>query len=265
MALSVPRPQPEVSVVVQTAIIFGMLSFGTMTTLSSKWLLETEAVGLDGEPKLFTKPWFLVLTMFLAMAMSLPVFYMGELYLKLRHGITLSFLRGAPVAPQQLEEQLLGGERSSEVTTSTTPWGTFRTLVPTDPPATPNKSPGEEHGVTPCSLSGDLLEEASENKSLPKPRPWEAFLQKSVFLQCGFPAVCDLLATGCGSMGLVYVSASVFAMFRGLNIVSTAMFSYFLLGRVLSAPRVLGLGLVMGSLLAVGWSAEKVEQEEESM
>ena len=42
-------------------------------------------------------------------------------------------------------------------------------------------------------------------------------------LKGAFPACCDLLATGLQSAGLLYVSASVFSIFRGSSILVTAL------------------------------------------
>lgn len=74
-------------------------------------------------------------------------------------------------------------------------------------------------------------------------------------MRAGFPACCDLLATGMGAAGFVYVTASVFSMFRAANIVLTALFSFFLLNRRYSYPRLFGLSLVMVSMILVGLAA----------
>lgn len=52
-----------------------MLVFGTVVTLTTKFMYETSAVGLDGQEKLFTKPWFSAFAMFVAMSGSIGVHF----------------------------------------------------------------------------------------------------------------------------------------------------------------------------------------------
>lgn len=329
------EPDQEVetppSTAAQLTIIVGMLLSGTLTTLSSKLLLETRSVGLDGVPKPFTKPWFLVLTMFLAMSFSLIVYYAdyyGSLLLlrvlrKRKRPVQRFVLGvGAPdradaesgsFSSAALEDALLvdvDDERDDE-RPPTPPLGCVPPLVPgadeeereregqEQPrrflvsrdgkdyycrPATLDFSTADEElrGGEGSASAGkwtaiheDKLrgrkgaEELSADRTSSRLRLGEPRGRKTAgpprtsrptaaqyVLQCGFPAVCDLLATGLGSMGLVYVAASVFAMFRGLNIVMTAVLSYWCLGRVLARERICGLALVMLAMLVVGWSAE---------
>jgi len=58
-------------VVETTLAIATMLIFGSLNTILLKVQLTQRAVGVDGQPKLFEKPWFMTLTMFSSMVLSL--------------------------------------------------------------------------------------------------------------------------------------------------------------------------------------------------
>lgn len=69
--------------------------------------------------------------------------------------------------------------------------------------------------------------------------------------------MCDLFATGMGAAGLVYTTASVMAMFRGANILLTALFSFLFLNRTFTRNRTIGLALVLVAMIIIGKAATK--------
>lgn len=82
---------------------------------------------------------------------------------------------------------------------------------------------------------------------------------KDVFLLICAPAVCDILATILGNVGLLFIEASVWQMLRGSMVIFSTIFSHFILKRyhppykwwsiviVVSALIVVGLGAVLAS------------------
>jgi len=69
-----------------------LLLFGSLNTITMKIVITTSGVGLDGETKVFRKPWFATLAMFIGM--SLANFFDGE-------------MRQA-IWPRNMDEPLLG-------------------------------------------------------------------------------------------------------------------------------------------------------------
>lgn len=65
--------------------VLGLLVFGSLNTLTTKFQFQIKSIGLDGEEKFFRKPWFGVLAMFLGMIIVLPMHFLSE-YLKRRNG-----------------------------------------------------------------------------------------------------------------------------------------------------------------------------------
>lgn len=66
------------------------------------------------------------------------------------------------------------------------------------------------------------------------------------------PAMCDLLGSTLMTFGLTYLASSVYQMFRGVLILFTAAFSYFILKSKLYRQHYLGIVLVVGGLGMVG-------------
>lgn len=70
--------------------------------------------------------------------------------------------------------------------------------------------------------------------------------------RCAFPAIFDMVATGFGSVGLTYITASTCQMLRGCAILFTAIISRFWLQRVLDFRQVVGLCMVFAAMALVG-------------
>jgi len=69
------------------------------------------------------------------------------------------------------------------------------------------------------------------------------------------PALCDVLGTGLGGIGMVYVSAPIWQMMRGSIIVFTSLFSKFFLKRQLKTYNWVAIGVSVCGLALVGLSA----------
>jgi len=71
-------------------------------------------------------------------------------------------------------------------------------------------------------------------------------------LWVGVPSVFDILATGLGSMGFLYIPASVWQLLRGAGLVFTALFAVIFLRRKLYGFHWIGVTLCCGGILLVG-------------
>jgi drug/metabolite transporter (DMT)-like permease len=69
------------------------------------------------------------------------------------------------------------------------------------------------------------------------------------------PAVLDLTATGLGSVGLLYITASSFQMLRGCAILFAAVLSRFWLQRIFEIRQSLGLSLIFSAMILVGYAS----------
>jgi len=110
-----------------------------------------------------------------------------------------------------------------------------------------------------CGLLAFLLQRSLGGRAAPDAGREEAkgeegrrFSPWVALKACLVPAVLDMSASGVQSMGFVYVSASVYQMLRGCNIVFTAVLSVLALNRRLTRSQVLGICLAVPALAAVG-------------
>eukprot|EP00416_Gambierdiscus_australes_P017811 CAMPEP_0171063782 /NCGR_PEP_ID=MMETSP0766_2-20121228/5885_1 /TAXON_ID=439317 /ORGANISM="Gambierdiscus australes, Strain CAWD 149" /LENGTH=410 /DNA_ID=CAMNT_0011519743 /DNA_START=52 /DNA_END=1284 /DNA_ORIENTATION=+ len=78
--------------------------------------------------------------------------------------------------------------------------------------------------------------------------------QCKIFLVVGIPAILDLVATGVGFLGFVYIPSSTYQMLRGSMIIFTAVESVFLLGRRLQAYNWIGVAVCVLGVSMVGLS-----------
>jgi len=76
---------------------------------------------------------------------------------------------------------------------------------------------------------------------------------KTYFL-VGIPAVCDLIATVLGNIGLQWINASIWQMLRGAMVVFSAVLSIIFLNRRFYLFNWIGIGLVIAALALVGVS-----------
>eukprot|EP00414_Alexandrium_minutum_P003574 CAMPEP_0113832184 /NCGR_PEP_ID=MMETSP0328-20130328/7242_1 /TAXON_ID=39455 /ORGANISM="Alexandrium minutum" /LENGTH=226 /DNA_ID=CAMNT_0000800377 /DNA_START=39 /DNA_END=716 /DNA_ORIENTATION=- /assembly_acc=CAM_ASM_000350 len=78
--------------------------------------------------------------------------------------------------------------------------------------------------------------------------------QWRIFLFVGIPAILDLVATGVGFIGFLYIPSSTYQMLRGSMIVFSAVESVLLLGRRLHAFHWVGITTCVVGIAMVGWS-----------
>jgi len=97
------------------------------------------------------------------------------------------------------------------------------------------------------SLSGASNLEADKQSS-------QQLTPTKKFLWVGVPAMFDLTTTGLSSIGLLYISASIWQMLRGANIIFSAVFSVAFLGRKMRAYNWLGVVIVVLGISIVGLS-----------
>lgn len=81
------------------------------------------------------------------------------------------------------------------------------------------------------------------------------------FLWVGVPAMFDLTTTFLSSVGLLYISASIWQMLRGANIIFSALFSVAFLGRKMRAYNWLGVAVVITGVSMVGLSNALMSSE----
>ena len=81
--------------------ILGLLCFGCLNTLTTKFQYSMTADGLDGHEKYFKKPFFNCLTMFLGMSLVLPIYFL------------MKALRKKQAQAQEGYHQLTAGEESA--------------------------------------------------------------------------------------------------------------------------------------------------------
>jgi drug/metabolite transporter (DMT)-like permease len=103
-----------------------------------------------------------------------------------------------------------------------------------------------------CVPPSDQVVKDFLNDSLPKKKKHSNL---RIYLLLGIPAVCDLLGTALMSVGLLYLSASVWQMLRGAMIVFSAVFHAFALKRPQRNFLWAGVVIVTLALVVVGFAA----------
>jgi len=90
-----------------------------------------------------------------------------------------------------------------------------------------------------------------------------------IIWRSSLPAVLDLAASGFGSVGLLYITASSFQMLRGWSILFTAVMSRLWLQRVWEFRQLFGLSMVFVAMGLVGfagvWTAGSTDQTAEDI
>lgn len=164
---------------------------GAIGSLLAKTLYQLSGLDLQGDPKLFRKPWASTLMMFLGMVIVLPVAVIqSRLQQRRQRSVRLGGVAGETAQP------LL------------------------------SLQPGPDKG-------------AARNT----PRR---------LLLLWFPTLCDLLATLLLSVGLLYVTVSVYQMMRGAEVLFAALLSVLLLSRKLNSWHLAGLATVTAGIALVG-------------
>ncbi len=151
---------------------------------------QVKAVGLDGKHGFFEKPMMMTLIMFAAMVLAFPLHYIDHYYrLYLWRRATDS--KGAPLSTQQHI-----GARSVSASQ-----GASAPLLGSNG----GGGSSRQHVVSSDS-SLSLLQSSSDAPKRPEHPTWASFALLVV------PAVLDLLATALASIGLLYVTVSLYQL-----------------------------------------------------
>lgn len=78
---------------------------------------------------------------------------------------------------------------------------------------------------------------------------------KELFFLIAAPAICDILATILGNIGLLFIEASVWQMLRGSMVIFSTIFSHFILKRYHMAYKWWSIVIVVSALIIVGLGA----------
>lgn len=170
----------------KTASVSGLILFGTTTSLFAKIVYELKSSGLDGEEKLFQKPWCMTTVMFIGMTFCLPLAYWKS----------------------GMEHKGRKGTADDE-----------QPLIPQDYPA--------------------------------KKQQWREVLLLAI------PSAFDLVATILMNIGLLSVTASVYQMMRGAEMLFAAGFAVIFLNRELNKFHYLGILCCVAGISMVGISSLK--------
>eukprot|EP00887_Chlorella_sp_A99_P006374 scaffold3.g6374.t1 len=211
---------------------------GTLGSLLGKLLYGLKVPTRDGGTACFRKPWASTLFMFVGMAALVPiapVIHRAEAYLR-RHAAEGRRRAAAAAAPPTLLQRVSVGvsETGSGVSGATTPGN-----------ATPLEgyvTPGEDATMPPSGSGGVLggKEPAPAGPSL-----------KQIALVL-IPTSCDLVATILQSVGLLSVTASVYQMMRGSEVLFAAALSMLFLHRRLNLWHASGIALCVLGIFLVG-------------
>ncbi|CAL5221472.1 g3669 [Coccomyxa viridis] len=174
--------------------IAGLLIFGTLSSIASKVVYQTEGETFDGSIKSFKKPWASTALMFVAMVMCLPIAWIARLV--------------------EMEKKKKSSDES-------------KPLI--------GKSDGKSEEPT--------SKLAAKNASLKE------------ILILGLPMCFDLTATLLMSIGLLYVTASVYQMLRGAEILFSAIFAVIFLKRSLNKFHYCGIAGCLVGICMVGASS----------
>ena len=192
-----------------------LLFSGTASNIIAKLLYSVSAPGLDGdELKPFAKPWFSTLLMFLGMALCLPCSWLFEKFTQFSFSNTDS--RSSSSARGDEETPLL--------------------LSPQDDQQ--DRDRDEEEG-----------EEEESALAISGKGAWRQRYGAIIF-----PTLFDLVASALLSVGLLFITASLYQMMRGTEIIFTAILSILLLHRHLNTQNMTGLLLCTLGLVLVGYS-----------
>jgi len=202
--------------------VVGMLTFGTVSSIMSKINFEVKGLNLDGKLVPFHKPWFCVLVMFIGMSGCLAIY----------------------VAPLAWEAAC----------------GKRRRI---NPP--PSRRSTSDNGAPDLGPAGDsaYLESllAKDNggggggddaDEPPLDPPSCNCSQVTQMLMIAIPTAFDLIATVLMSIGLLYVTVSIYQMMRGAELIFAAIFSVLFLGKKLYKLHYCGIALALIGITMVG-------------
>ncbi|BDA43255.1 Solute carrier family 35 member F6 [Coccomyxa sp. Obi] len=176
--------------------VVGLLLFGTISSIFSKVVYQTEGEDMSGHPKYFKKPWASTALMFLAMVMCLPIAWIAA-------------------AIESRRKKSAASERKP--------------------------------------LLGEEGETSTQQGAAAKLAAKSASFKEIMIL--GLPMAFDLTATLLMSIGLLYVTASVYQMLRGAEILFSAIFAVTCLKRKLYKRHYIGIAFCLAGITMVGASS----------
>lgn len=198
-------------------VIGTTLILGTCVTLSMKIMYSLEGRGIAGEVKPFKKPWFTAIAMFVGMSVGMVI----HLVQRWRERVE----RKRVEEVERMEEvEKAERERLENGNTQTGAPGSGDLRVP----MLANDQLGDGQKQSSIKAYHGFKEPTKPSKQSlntnfeTPPKPLTTF---GIIWRCAIPSVCDMTATGTQAVGLLYVTASVYQMFRGTSVV----FEYFLL------------------------------------
>jgi len=222
--------------------IVGLLACGSLNTITMKISLSMPGVGLDGHKKTFQKPWFITLIMFVAMATALIVDYFQRLVAR-RKGRTGAAEPLLDISPSRGLAKGNGEDAADQITKAVSAmreksepfqeaWGDYCNVIDHD-----------KKRVT-AKASQDFLDFIAKFAN-------KAIYFKKIML-VSIPACFDIAATGLCAMGFLYISASVWQLLRGAEMIFAAMFASIFLRQKMYAFNILGLVSCVLGITLVG-------------
>jgi len=209
--------------------VLGMLTFGTVSSIMSKVNFEVRGLNLKGELVPFHKPWFCVLVMFVGMSGCLFL-YAGNLASSCLKRARAK--RGSSDKREgyrrYMDDPSLGGEDNAYL----------KALI---------ENKGEDEG---CEEDD---EEGPYNCS-----------QVLGMLMIMIPSCFDLVATVLMSIGLLYVTVSIYQMMRGAELIFAAIFSVLFLGKKLYKLHYIGICLALAGITMVGIASVLAPQQNDT-
>ena len=194
--------------------VIGMLAFGTVSSIMSKVNFEVRGVNLNGKVVPFHKPWFCVLVMFVGMS--------GCLLLFVSSLVSPLLARPAKAKESRKYKKLmtdnpsLGGDENAYL----------QALIDDTEPSEEQEPEGGSRGCTWGSCLGMLM--------------------------IAIPSALNLVATVLMSIGLLYVTVSIYQMMRGAELVFAAIFSVLFLGKKLYKLHYVGIACAVVGISMVG-------------
>lgn len=205
--------------------VLGMLAFGTASSIMSKVNFEMKGVNTQGMLVPFHKPWFCVLVMFVGMS-GCMLLYVG------------SYVTGAlcPTKKRKRKKERRQGSASRLMND-------------------PYLAPQDEAYLAALIGNREKREEEEENEDEEDEDVQASLATCSQVLQMlmiAIPASFDLIATVLMSIGLLYVTVSIYQMMRGAELIFAAIFSVLFLGKKLYKLHYVGIGLALVGITMVG-------------
>jgi len=212
--------------------VLGMLTFGTASSIMSKINFEVKGMNTLGKLVSFHKPWFCVLVMFIGMS--------GCIFLYL--GAALSSLCSGGK-----RKKGNGGDRRRAYDARDDDNEYLKALI-NNHNYHHSLNPGEEKD----SEGGGWRAEHSDEDDFDSEQATSKCSQAVQILMIVIPTAFDLIATVLMSIGLLYVTVSIYQMMRGAELIFAAIFSVAFLGKKLYKMHYVGILLSLVGISTVG-------------